>query len=67
MNSPYGLQIAENCLICKLREAGFFCDLPKAALDDLERISTPAAIHRARFCLWKGSPHAEFLSSAAAG
>lgn len=38
MNSPYGLQIAENCIICKLREAGFFCDLPKASLEDLERI-----------------------------
>jgi CRP/FNR family transcriptional regulator, cyclic AMP receptor protein len=38
MNSPYGLQITEDCLICKLRESGFFCDLPKAALNDLERI-----------------------------
>ncbi|HKN31982.1 MAG TPA: Crp/Fnr family transcriptional regulator [Terriglobales bacterium] len=37
-SSPYGLQITENCLICKLREAGFFCDLPKAALQDLEQI-----------------------------
>jgi CRP/FNR family transcriptional regulator len=38
MSSPYGLQIAENCVICKLREAGFFCDLPKACLEDLEKI-----------------------------
>src|SRR5437588_4601428 len=38
MSSPYGLQITENCLICKLREAGFFCDLPKPTLLDLEKI-----------------------------
>src|SRR5215467_5748049 len=38
MSSPYGLQLTENCLICKLREAGFFCDLPKESLQDLERI-----------------------------
>jgi CRP/FNR family transcriptional regulator, cyclic AMP receptor protein len=38
MSSPYGLQITENCVICKLREAGFFCDLPKASLQDLEKI-----------------------------
>ena len=38
MSSPYGLQITENCLICKLRHSGFFCDLPKASLQDLEKI-----------------------------
>lgn len=38
MSSPYGLQIAENCLICKLRQTGFFCDLPRESLQDLERI-----------------------------
>lgn len=38
MSSPYGLQLAEDCLICKLREAGFFCDLPKESLQELERI-----------------------------
>ena len=38
MSSPYGLQITENCLICKLRQTGFFCDLPKESLQDLERI-----------------------------
>jgi CRP/FNR family cyclic AMP-dependent transcriptional regulator len=38
MGSPYGLQITENCLICKLRQPGFFCDLPKSSLEDLEKI-----------------------------
>ncbi len=43
MSSPYGLQITENCLICKLRHAGFFCDLPKPSLEDLERIKYASA------------------------
>jgi CRP/FNR family transcriptional regulator, cyclic AMP receptor protein len=38
MSSPYGLQITENCLVCKLRHSGFFCDLPKNSLEDLERV-----------------------------
>src|SRR5580704_4831091 len=38
MSSPYGLQITENCLVCKLRHGGFFCDLPKSSLEDLERV-----------------------------
>jgi len=38
MDSPYGLQLTENCVICKLRQAGFFCDLPQQSLQDLEKI-----------------------------
>jgi len=43
MSSPYGIQITENCLICKLRHSGFFCDLPKPSLQDLERIKYASA------------------------
>jgi len=43
MNSPYGLQVTESCLICKLRHAGFFCDLPKPSLEDLEKIKYASA------------------------
>jgi CRP/FNR family transcriptional regulator, cyclic AMP receptor protein len=43
MSTPYGLQITENCLICKLRQSGFFCDLPKASLEHLERIKYASA------------------------
>jgi CRP/FNR family cyclic AMP-dependent transcriptional regulator len=43
MSSPYGLQVTESCLICKLRHAGFFCDLPKASLEHLERIKYASA------------------------
>ena len=38
MSTPYGLQMAENCVICKLRHTGFFCDLPKQSVDDLDKI-----------------------------
>ena len=43
MSTPYGLQITENCLICKLRNSGFFCDLPRPSLEDLERIKYASA------------------------
>jgi CRP/FNR family transcriptional regulator len=43
MSSPYGLQITENCLICKLRQSGFFCDLPRPALEALETIKYASA------------------------
>ena len=43
MSVPYGLQITENCLICKLRHSGFFCELPKDSLSDLEKIKYASA------------------------
>jgi len=43
MSTPYGLQLTENCLICKLRQSGFFCELPKGALEDLEKIKYVSA------------------------
>jgi len=43
MSTPYGIQITESCLICKLRTSGFFCDLPKQSLEDLEKIKYASA------------------------
>jgi CRP/FNR family transcriptional regulator, cyclic AMP receptor protein len=43
MSSPYGLQITESCVLCKLRHSGFFCDLPKSSIEDLERIKYASA------------------------
>jgi CRP/FNR family transcriptional regulator len=43
MSSPYGLQITENCLICKLRHSGFFCDLPRPSLEEMEKIKYASA------------------------
>jgi CRP/FNR family transcriptional regulator, cyclic AMP receptor protein len=38
MNSPYGLEIIENCLTCKLRADRMFCDLPAATLAAFDAI-----------------------------
>jgi CRP/FNR family transcriptional regulator, cyclic AMP receptor protein len=38
MISPYGLEIVENCMSCKLRADHVFCDLPGSALETLEKI-----------------------------
>jgi len=38
MLTPYGLDIVENCLSCKMRAEHSFCDLPPAALQNFEAI-----------------------------
>lgn len=38
MHSPYGLDITDSCLNCKLRSGHIFCDLPATALHALESI-----------------------------
>ena len=42
MRSPYGLDIIESCLGCKLREDYLFCNLPEATVRHLERIRSVA-------------------------
>ncbi len=43
MLSPYGVEIIESCLTCKLRADRIFCDLPASALQTLENIKHAAA------------------------
>jgi CRP/FNR family transcriptional regulator len=43
MSTPYGIQITENCLLCKLRESGFFCQLGKPSLEELEKVKYASA------------------------
>jgi|SRR5579871_183712 CRP/FNR family transcriptional regulator len=43
MSTPYGIQITENCMLCKLRQDGYFCDLPKASLEELEKVKYASA------------------------
>ena len=40
MRSPYGLDILENCVTCPVREDRLFCNLPKAAVETLQRIKS---------------------------
>jgi CRP/FNR family transcriptional regulator len=41
--SPYGLDIIESCLTCKMRTDQIFCDLPDAALQFFEQIKYATA------------------------
>ena len=43
MPSPYGMEIVESCLTCKLRAKRSFCDLPPAALQAFEGIKYATA------------------------
>lgn len=43
MRSPYGLDLIDSCLTCKLREEYLFCNLPAPALKDLESIKSTAS------------------------
>jgi CRP/FNR family transcriptional regulator, cyclic AMP receptor protein len=43
MPSPYGMEIVESCLTCKLRADRIFCDLPAAALQAFESIKYATA------------------------
>jgi len=41
--SPYGLEIVESCLTCKLRKDYLFCSLASGAIGDLEAITSTGA------------------------
>ena len=43
MLSPYGMEIVESCLTCKLRSERIFCDLPASALQTFENIKYATA------------------------
>ena len=43
MLSPYGMEIVESCLTCKLRADRIFCDLPPTALQNFENIKFATA------------------------
>jgi len=42
MSNPYGIEIVDNCVVCKLRSDQFFCNLPQPALEDFNRIKHSA-------------------------
>jgi CRP/FNR family cyclic AMP-dependent transcriptional regulator len=43
MHSPYGMELVENCLACKLCSEGFFCRLPKAEMKAFQKIKFTVA------------------------
>ena len=46
MITPYGLEITESCLACKMRSANMFCGLSPAALQSFEAIKYATAYPR---------------------
>ena len=38
MHSPYGMELVEDCLSCNLCSEGFFCRLPRAAMEAFQKI-----------------------------
>jgi len=43
VGAPYGFELVENCVICKLRTDSFFCSLPKASLEAFDHIKYTAS------------------------
>jgi CRP/FNR family transcriptional regulator, cyclic AMP receptor protein len=43
MAAPYGLEIVDSCVVCKLRNPKFFCELPKNSLADFDSIKYATA------------------------
>ena len=62
MLSPYGLDIIENCLTCKMRADHIFCDLPPAALQSFENIKYATAYPKGAVLFVEGqSPRGIFV------
>jgi CRP/FNR family transcriptional regulator, cyclic AMP receptor protein len=60
--SPYGLDIVESCLTCRLRAERIFCDLPSPALQNLESIKYAAAYPKGAVLFVEGqSPRGIFV------
>jgi CRP/FNR family transcriptional regulator, cyclic AMP receptor protein len=43
VTAPYGLEVIDDCTICKLRSQRFFCDLPKDSLEAFDAIKFSTA------------------------
>jgi len=60
--SPYGLDIIENCLTCKMRAEHIFCDLPATALQSFENIKYATAYPKGAVLFVEGqSPRGIFV------
>ncbi|MFI5110263.1 MAG: Crp/Fnr family transcriptional regulator [Terriglobales bacterium] len=52
--APYGMELVENCLLCKMRNESFFCSLPPKTLEAFEKIKFPSALPRASVLFVEG-------------
>ncbi len=62
MLSPYGLEIVESCLTCKLRAEKIFCNLPASAVEALEAIKYTTAYPKGAVLFVEGqAPRGVFI------
>lgn len=62
MRSPYGLEVIENCIECKLRCDNFFCDLPTDALKHFEALKYATVFPKGSILFVEGqSPRGIFM------
>ena len=62
MLSPYGLEIVESCLTCKLRADKIFCNLPQATVQALEAIKYTTAYPKGAVLFVEGqAPRGVFI------
>ena len=62
MLTPYGLDIVESCLTCKMRAEHIFCDLQPAALQSFENIKYATAYPKGAVLFVEGqSPRGIFV------
>jgi len=62
VRSPYGLDIIESCLTCKMREDYLFCNLSPASTKTLENIKSTAAYPKGAILFVEGqSPRGVFV------
>jgi CRP/FNR family transcriptional regulator, cyclic AMP receptor protein len=54
VHSPYGLDIIENCLTCKMRAEHVFCDLPPLALRTFDHMKSPIAYPKGSILFLEG-------------
>ena len=62
MHSPHGLNIVENCSDCKLRDHGYFCDLPEDLLKAFEALKYSTVFPKGAMLFMEGqSPRGIFM------
>ncbi|MBZ5630053.1 MAG: Crp/Fnr family transcriptional regulator [Acidobacteriia bacterium] len=52
--APYGMEMVESCLMCKMRNESFFCALPPRTLEAFEKIKFPSMLPRASVLFVEG-------------
>ena len=52
--APYGMELVESCLMCKMRNESFFCSLPPKTLEAFEKIKFPSALPRSSVLFVEG-------------